>query len=43
MSLFKFFYVFVNFFDIVLEMNKMNVFVNDENKIMEVKIDNCVI
>lgn len=43
MSLFKFFYVFVNFFDIVLEMKKMNVFVNDENKIMEVKIDNCVI
>lgn len=43
MSLFKFFYVFVNFFDIVLEMNKMNVFVNDENKIMEVKIDNCLI
>lgn len=43
MSLFKFFYVFVNFFDIVLEMNKMNVFVNDENKILEVKIDNCLI
>lgn len=43
MSLFKPSHVFANLPDTASEMNKMNAFANDENKITEVKIDNRVI
>lgn len=43
MSLFKPSHVFANLPDTASEMNKMNAFANDENKITEAKIDNRVI
>lgn len=43
MSLFKPSHVFANLPDTSSEMNKMNAFANDENKITEAKIDNRVI
>lgn len=43
MSLFKPSNVFANLPDTASEMNKMNAFANDENKITEAKIDNRLI
>lgn len=43
MSLFKPSHVFANLPDTASEMNKMNAFANDENKITEAKIDNRLI